>query len=120
MARYSARDGRWYGVRNERPSGPDPYGPDAPAYASRNRLTETALPSGTLRVDVGEPVSRLPSEGLRVKAAPLTTPPAISTRNCVKIGSPEPLPSPEEPVVISMPAAPRTRRAPWGINRDDA
>lgn len=118
MAHYSVRDGRWYGVCHERPSGPDPYGPDAPGAAARNRLTETVLASGTVRVDVGEPVPTLPSEGL------LSTP-IKDGRYCSLPATSDTGPG-EEPTATAAPAAnrqsasSRVRRDPWGLNRDEA
>lgn len=118
MAHYSVRDGRWYGVRHERPSGPDPYGPDAPGAAARNRLTETILASGTVRVDVGEPVQMLPSEGLRstpIKDERYCSPPATSDAEPGKE-----LTTTAAPAANRQSVTPRVRRDPWGLNRDEA
>jgi hypothetical protein len=53
--RYSAREGRWYGCRYDRPAAPDLYEPGTPDFAERNRQTVTTLPGGLVRVDLGEP-----------------------------------------------------------------
>lgn len=118
MAHYSVRDGRWYGVRRDRPSGPDPYGPDAPGAAARNRLTETVMANGTVRVDVGAPVHTLPSEGLRstpIKDGRYCSPPGTSDT-----GPGEEPAASTTPVSVRQSAPPRARREPWGLNRDEA
>lgn len=118
MPHYSVRDGRWYGVRHHRPSGPDPYGPDAPGAAARNRLTETVLATGTVRVDVGEPVHTLPSEGLRSTPIGGGWYCSPSTTSATGHGA-EPTAS-AAPAVNRQSAPQRARRDPWGLNRDEA
>jgi len=109
MNHYS-RSRRW-ASRSTRPvaNGPDPYDPGSSRFAERHRKTETELPGGLVRVDVGEPVSRLPSEGLRSKAVEA-----------------EPIPAPADPAPDPLPRTeprpvnpPRPRRDPWGLNRDE-
>jgi hypothetical protein len=56
MALYSRTRG-WVS-RPRRPGdvGPNPYSPESAHYAERHRETETALPGGMVRVDIGEPL----------------------------------------------------------------
>lgn len=110
MARYSVSEGRWYGVRFERASGPDPYGPDAPDYHERHSETSTVLRSGIVQVDIGAPVVRLPSEGVRQleKAAP-PPPPQVP---------PEPFMPPEDPLPALKTVPIAASKQPWGLNRD--
>jgi hypothetical protein len=111
MAFYSiggqARNGI---LRPRRSVGPDPYDPGSPAFSSRNRQTETVLPNGLTRVDIGEPVKRLPSEGLR------------STSHTLKV-APAPPPEPLAATPIDPPrpqaAHPQSHREPWGLNRGE-
>lgn len=53
--RFSASEGRWYGRQIDGAPLPDPYAPDSPDYAQRNRKVEMMLPGGVLRVDYGSP-----------------------------------------------------------------
>lgn len=98
-------------VRTVKSAGPDPYDPGSPAYPSRNRQTETILPNGMVRVDMGEPVKRLPSEALPSTSRPLAaTPP------------PPPAPIYDIPIEPPRPRAshPQSQREPWGLNRGEA
>lgn len=55
----------WRGdkLRRERqPEAPDLYSPGTPDFRQRGRETVTSLPGGMLRIDLGEPVSRLSCE----------------------------------------------------------
>lgn len=108
MAHYSRLRG-WVS-RPSRPvdTGPSPYDPESSRFAERHRETETALPGGLVRIDVGEPIKPLAAEGLRqtVKVKP-------------------PLAFVETPAADLMPPAQphlakpsRPRRDPWGLNRD--
>lgn len=54
MARYSVRTGRWY--RRQRPHAAPPL------PRGDHRQWRTELPGGLIRIDIGEPVNRLPSE----------------------------------------------------------
>ncbi len=110
MTFYSIRPRAWAG-QPSRPvdAGPNPYDPGSRRFAERHRETETALPGGLVRVDLGEPVKRLPCEGLLLKTAKV-----------------EPSPAPPGPASDPMPtsrprpiAPPRPRRDPWGLNRDE-
>lgn len=58
MALYSVRQGRWIrrGSRYSAKKMPNPYSSDSPDYAERNRETETTLPGGLVRIDIGEPI----------------------------------------------------------------
>lgn len=59
MARFSAREGRWI-TKPSRYSSvpmPDPYKPDSPAYAERNKETEVDIGNGMTRVDIGAPAT---------------------------------------------------------------
>lgn len=115
MAHYSCERG-WIS-RPSRPvdTGPNPYDPSSTRFAERHRQTETELPGGLVRVDVGEPIKRLPSEGVRstpVAAAPAT----------VETAAPDAAPA-TEPAPPSAPrpvTPPRSRKEPWGLNRDEA
>lgn len=108
MAHYSRLRG-WVS-RPSRPvdTGPNPYDPGSSRFAERHRETATALPGGMVRIDVGEPVKPLPSEGLRqmVKVEPPPT----------SVDAPA---TDFSPPVHSRPVEPsRPRRDPWGLNRD--
>jgi len=60
---FSRQQGRWVSRSGAaRPSYPDPHDPHGPAYAERNKVHATELPGGMVRVDIGEPLKRLPSE----------------------------------------------------------
>jgi hypothetical protein len=41
---------------------PDPYSRDAPGYRERVRETVTEIGQGLTRIDIGQPLQRLPSE----------------------------------------------------------
>jgi len=76
MAYYSTRRGRWMG-NSRRQSVPreDPHSPSSKGYVERHKVHESefiGLP-GLVRVDVGEPVNRLASEG-RAKPSPVAAP----------------------------------------------
>lgn len=63
MARFSRALGRWVSNRPSRnATHADPYGPHSAAYGERHAAHVTELPGGLVRVDLGEPVKRLPSE----------------------------------------------------------
>ena len=76
--RYSSRQGRWIGRgRTNVPTGPDPYSPDSPGYADRNRETVTKLPGGMVRIDLGDPIGapkRKPKSQRPASAAPVAEP----------------------------------------------
>lgn len=111
MAHYSRSRG-WIS-RPSRPvdTGPNPYDPDSSRFAERHRETETALPGGLVRIDVGEPIKPLPSEGLQQRAAKVEEPPAPLDTLAAD------LPPPARP----RSAGPsRPRRGPWGLNRDES
>lgn len=97
-------------MRTVKLAGPDPYVPGSPAYQSRNRQTETILPNGMVRVDMGEPVKRLPLEALpstsRLPAEPALDLPVE--------------PEPETPTPRRHPIHPRAHLEPYGINRGEA
>ncbi len=58
MAHFSKRLGRWItGRGGSAPHMPDPFSPNSPDYAERHRETRRIILSGTLRVDIGEPVA---------------------------------------------------------------
>jgi hypothetical protein len=65
---FSRRKGRYVsrrgspGVTYE-----DPYAPDSAAYAERNASHVTELSGGLVRVDIGEPIKRLPCERQAVR-----------------------------------------------------
>jgi hypothetical protein len=86
---FSRRQGRYVsrrgspGVTYE-----DPYAPDSAAYAERNASHVTELSGGLVRVDIGEPIKRLPCE-----------------RQAVRIGGPT-APQPVSPAPTVSPAAP--------------
>lgn len=108
--RYSARERRWYGKRAVARSLPaDGYAPGSPGYAVRHRETQTVLGNGLVRVDLGEPVPRLPGEA---PAVPVSTPTA----------APSPAPPPAEPE--PAPPVPAAHRAPpkerklYGLGKD--
>lgn len=110
MAHYSRTRGWVSRPSRAADTGPNPYDTGSPRFAERHRETETALAGGILRIDVGEPVQPLPSEGLRPKAAKVG--PVPSSADTL---APDPLPAPEP-----SPAPPkRPRREPWGLNRDE-
>jgi hypothetical protein len=110
MAHYSRERGWVSRPRRPCDTGPNPYDPSSNRFKERNRQTETELPGGLVRVDVGEPVRRLPGEGLRSRAVaapeavPLHSPPIVE-------------PAPVEPARPVSP--PRSRKEPWGLNRDE-
>lgn len=62
----------------------DPYAPNSAAYAERHASQVTELPGGLVRIDIGEPVKRLPCERQAVRRdapkalplAPVEAPPA--------------------------------------------
>lgn len=57
MARFSVRDGRWINRRRRSASSvSDPYATNSADYAERNRATETEMPNGLIRIDIGEPI----------------------------------------------------------------
>lgn len=58
--RYSSRERRWYGKRDNRPAPIDGYSPDSPDYAERNRERGTSLPNGLTRIDLGAPADPRP------------------------------------------------------------
>lgn len=68
-------------MRNRNSSAPqaNPYDPRSPGFAERTRETSTVLPSGTVVVEVGQPVARLKGEGKRIAspAASVETPPNL-------------------------------------------
>lgn len=111
MAHYSRLRG-WVS-RPTRPgdTGPNPYDSGSNRFAERHRETETALPGGLVRVDMGEPIKRLPSERLQTRVAKVE-PVAVSTDMQAPKLSPPPEPRPA--------ALQRRRREPWGLNRDEA
>lgn len=83
--------------RRDTGAGVDAYSPSSPSYAERHRETQTRLPCGTVCVEYGSPVFRLPGEGVRIapNSAPASPPPV------------EPQAVPQEPV-----PAQRELRAP--------
>ena len=83
-------------------SGPNPYDPGSSRFVERHRQTETVLPGGTVRVDMGGPVPVRSTEA----SEPSPVPPAASPSEAPAI---EPAPRPITP--------PRLHREPWGINR---
>jgi hypothetical protein len=98
-------------LRGRRSAEPDPYDPGSPTFPSRNRQTETAMPNGMIRVDIGEPVKRLPSEG------------RSSTSLLLEVAPPPP----SDPVAEILNDPPRSRaahsqshREPWGLNKGEA
>lgn len=58
MALYSIRQRRRVYVPSRRPVQrmPNPYSSDSPDYVERNRETETVMPGGLVRIDIGEPI----------------------------------------------------------------
>jgi hypothetical protein len=106
---FSRRLGRY--VSGRKPSTlvyEDPYAPGSRAYAERHRETVTELPSGLRRVDVGEPVKRLPCEAPAVRRdkAPQPAPAA-----------PPPVP-PAAPATAPVAAPKAPRKAHRAITRD--
>jgi hypothetical protein len=60
---YSVRPKIWPGSRpTPLTSASDPYDQAGAGFAERNRKHTVALPNGLVREDIGEPLSRLPSE----------------------------------------------------------
>lgn len=81
--------------------GPDLYAPGTPDYRRRNRETSALVGSGLLRIDLGDPLPRLPCE-----PQPVTT------------SAPEdPEPAPPEPLAPAVLLDPAPRPAPhWRSN----
>lgn len=93
--RFSRRLGRY--VSRRRPptvSYADPYAPGSADYAERNKRRMTELSGGMVRIDVGEPVKRLPSE------------PSPATLDDQKALPPVTVEAPQAPPVSDPPAAP--------------
>jgi hypothetical protein len=96
-------------TRTAKSASPDPYVPGSPAYQSRNRQTETILPNGMIRVDMGEPIKRLPSEALPSTSRLPAEPPL----------APKVEPEPEIPTPRRRPIHSRAHLEPYGINRGE-
>ena len=100
MTFYCIRPRGWVGLAS-RPvdTGPNPYDPASHRFAERHRQTETVLPDGTVRIDMG------------------------GTVDALKLAAAQPEPSnPVDAITSHRPptvAPPRPRKDPWGINRDD-
>jgi len=112
MAFYSVRPRGWP-AKPPRPvdTEPNPYESGSRHFAERHRATETDLPGGLVRIDMGEPIKQLPCEAGHskpVEAAPSPPPERLSPYS-----PPEPPRSPARPPQ-------RVHREPWGINRDEA
>lgn len=92
--RWNAGKRRTQGNRSA-PLRPDPYAPNSPGFDERHQVTETVLLGGTVCVEVGAPVHRLPGEGERISspAAPTEQPPI------------------DQPSAPSVPAEPRRERS---------
>jgi hypothetical protein len=84
--------------RPEPPPAYDPYEPNSPGYAERHRKTRTVIDGGMVRVDMGEPIRRLPSEAQPVpcktpKAALASAPTSVSPGPVACLpATPRPLP----------------------------
>ncbi|MFC0590268.1 hypothetical protein ACFFF7_12660 [Novosphingobium aquiterrae] len=61
MSRHKPRGWPKRGTK-DKPVLPDPYSPTSPGYAERNRQVITEELNGTVRVDMGAPLHRLPCE----------------------------------------------------------
>ena len=68
------------------PVGPNPFDPGSPGYAERSATHVTDLGNGTVRVDVGEPIKRLPGEAQAVRQ---------HKREAVQRAAPAPEPAPK-------------------------
>jgi hypothetical protein len=87
MARFSSREGRWYGL----PRANVP----APEHVRDDRKWHTELPGGLVRTDYGAPIPRHPSESQPVLVARPSEAAA------------EPLPAAPAPAPASAPAVSR-------------
>lgn len=101
----------WKGERLRREDGGavDPYRPSAPDHAQRNRLTETEIAPGMIRIDLGEPVPRQSQE------------PQPMTREVPTVAEGETegdILSPVPPPVPPAAAEPRDWRHDYGISRE--
>lgn len=109
MAFYSCSRG-WVS-RPKKPSvaGPDPYADNSARFTERNRQTETILPNGMIRLDMGEPVKRLPSEALPSTSRLPAEPPRDLPVE----------PEPDTPTPRRRPIHSRAHLEPYGINRGE-
>jgi hypothetical protein len=83
--------------RPKPPPAYDPHEPNSPGYVERHRETRTVIDGGMVRVDMGEPIRRLPSEAqpLPCKApkAAIAPAPSASTQPAASLpATPHPLP----------------------------
>jgi hypothetical protein len=88
MARYSSREGRWYGKAR-------PSNVTQPEHVRDERVWRTELPGGLIRTDYGAPIPRHPSESQPVAVARPSQAPA------------EPLPPAPAPTPSSAPPVSR-------------
>ena len=91
---YSVKPrGRSALLRPRRGAGPDAYCPSSPNYAARHRETRSIEIGGTVRVDIGEPVKRLPCEGRQITVTPVSVPvPAAVETEADSVMPPRPEP----------------------------
>ncbi|VWX46630.1 hypothetical protein NOVOSPHI9U_10170 [Novosphingobium sp. 9U] len=82
MAHYSPSRGWVSRPRRPIDTGPNPYDPASGHFAERHQQSETTLPDGLVRVDMGTPILRLPAEPapvLRRLPEPPAPPPEPTT-----------------------------------------
>lgn len=97
-------------LRPARAAGPDPYSPTSPDYAERHRQTQWSDVGGIVRIDIGEPVKRLPGEG------PQTTLSAPAIAPAPNPAGPAPEPAPDAPPTNPARREP-PRRRDYGLGR---
>lgn len=110
MALYSRTRG-WVSRPTFRPldTGPDPYDVGSAHYAERHRETSTALPGGLVRIDIGAPVPRLPSEPQPVSSRVARVVPDSAPSGPEGASDAPPPEAPKEP--RKVPREPREKRA---------
>lgn len=109
MAFYSRSRGWVSRAKQPIVAGPDPYADNSARFAERHRHTETVLRDGTVQVDMGEPVKRLPSEAFTSSSRLPAEPPLDR----------EVEPEPDTPTTRRRPIHSRAHLEPYGINRGE-